>query len=275
MTGRSLHDALLRALTSARLRQRLAAGDDDAVPAEEAGILRAADGDRLARLARFMGRHFYRERIVRLFAASRALARARRIDPLRVLESPAFAALLDRAELGSAVTADGVARLVEADLGGALAALPYAADLIAYEGAFFRAEAGPRRWRETADGADGHPIRSVHARVCVFAWDVTGLVAAVRRGDATLPDPPPLATRLLVSLSPSGRVTTLRCPEPVERLLSALDGTRSPAEAAAAAGVAEADATRVLRQLVDVGAVEWRVPGATSPRSSSRSSGTE
>ena len=135
MTGRSLHDALLRALTSARLRMRLAAGDDDALPAEEAGVLRAADAERLLRLARFMGRHFYRERIVRLFAASRALARARRLDPLRILEGTAFAAILDGAELGSAATADGVARLVEAELGGVLAALPYAADLIE-KGAF-------------------------------------------------------------------------------------------------------------------------------------------
>ena len=113
-------------------------------------MLGAADADRLARLARFMGRHFYRERIVRLFAASRLLARARGADPLRLLDGPAFAAVLDAAELGSAATAEQVASLVEGDLRDVLRAVPYGADLIAYEGALFRAEAGPRRWRGPA-----------------------------------------------------------------------------------------------------------------------------
>ncbi|MBI4011999.1 MAG: hypothetical protein HY359_06825, partial [Candidatus Rokubacteria bacterium] len=87
MTGRTLHDALLRVLTSADRRRRLRAGESaPGVGPEEAAVLRAADGDRLLRLARFMGRHFYRERIVRLFAASRVLARRRGADPLAVIE---------------------------------------------------------------------------------------------------------------------------------------------------------------------------------------------
>jgi hypothetical protein len=267
MTGRSLHDALLRALTSAELRRRLASGDTTATGVlgePEAAVLGAVDADRLARLARFMGRHFYRERIVRLFAASRMLARARGADPLRLLAGPAFAAILDRSEIGSAATAEQVAGLVEGDLRDVLRSLPYGADLIAYEGALFRVEAGPRRWRGAARGdAPGPPVRSPHARLCTVEWDVIGLVAAVRRGDATLPEPVQGQVRLLLALEPGGRVTTVRCPDTLARLLAALDGVRSVAEAAAVAGVAEADAARALGQLVGLGAVEW-APGAAA-----------
>ncbi len=260
MTGRSVHDALLHALTSAELRHRLARPDGrvpEGVPgAAEAAILRAADPARLTRLARFMARHFYRERIVRLFAGSRALARRGGVDPLAVLDAPAFDALLAEAELGSTETAERVAGMVEGVLAAPLAAWAYGRDVVAYEGTLFRAEAGPRRWRED-NAAGGVPMRSAHARVCALDWDVTALVAAVRRGDGTLPEPTRTPTRLLVALGPSGRVTTLRCPDALERLFAALDGVRSVAEAAAAAGVAEGDARRVLHQLAEVGAVDW------------------
>jgi hypothetical protein len=261
VSGRSVHDALLRALTSADLRRRLHAGEAEPLGAAEATVLRAADGERLARLARFMGRHFYRERIVRLFAGSRVLARRRGQDPLRVIDTPAFDALLEGAEVGSAETAERVAALVETALAAALGEVAYGRDLVAYEGALFRAEAGPRRWTATGDGAGEVPARSAHARVCALDWDVSGLVAAVRRGEASLPEPACAPTRLLIAMAPGGRVTTVRCPETVERLLSALDGARSTAEAAAVAGVTEADAGRLLGQLTEVGAVEWRERG--------------
>jgi len=261
MTGRAVHDALLRALTSADLRRRLHNGGGGPLGADEAAVLRAADSERLARLARFMGRHFYRERIVRIFAASRVLARRHGVDPLGVIDAPAFDALLDAAEVGSAETAERVAGLVETVLAAALDGVTYGRDLVAYEGALFRAEAGPRRWHATGDGTGVMPARSADARICALDWDVTGLVAAVRRGDASLPEPARAPTRLLIALAPGGRVTTVRCPEAVERLLGALDGLRSATEAAAVAGVADADAARLLDQLAEVGAVEWRARG--------------
>jgi hypothetical protein len=259
MTGRSVHDGLLRALTSAHLRRQLAAADPRAAAAlgaEEAAVLRAADPLRLARLARFMARHFYRERIVRLFAASRLLARGQGVEALAVLDTPAFGALLDEAEVGSSETAERVAGMVEAALAPPLAGLDHGRDLLRYEGMLFRAEAGPRRWRES--GPDGGvPVRSSHARLVALEWDVTPLVAAVRRGDPALPAVMRGPTRLLVTLGPSGRVTALRCPEPLERLLGALDGVRSVREAAASAGVGEAEARQALDRLAEVGAVEW------------------
>jgi hypothetical protein len=101
------------------------------------------------------------------------------------------------------------------------------------------------------------PVRAPSARLVALAWDVTALVAGARRGDDTLPAPPAARARLLVALSPDGRVTTARCGEPLERLLEALDGTRTPAAAAARAGLAAAEAGPVLRQLTEIGAVEW------------------
>ena len=264
MTGRSLHDALLRALTSAELRGRLGDGAPG-IPLgpEETETLRRADPDRLRRLARFMGRHFYRERIVRLFAASRRLARERGRDPLALLETPAFGALLEAAEVGSAGSAERVASLAEADLRETLGELAHARDLVAYEGALFRVEAGPRRWRDSA--REGYaPARAPSARIIVLEWDVTGLVAAARRGDTVLPVPTRNPTRLLITLTPDGRVTTVRSSDALEGLLDALDGHRAPAEVAARVGVAEADAARLLRELTDVGGVVW------PPRSDSK-----
>ena len=276
MTGRRLHDALLRALTSAELRRGLEAPEADdrlavILGAEEAEVLRRADGERLRRLARFLGRHFYRERIVRLFAASRALARARGSDPLELLATPAFDALLESAEVGSAATAEQVAVVVEGWILETLGGLPFTADLVQYEGALFRAEAGPRRWGDGGGPTEGIPVRAVGTRVVSLDWDVIALVTAVRCGEIPLPVPTRAATRLLVALSADGRVSTLRCPEAVLRLLDALDGTRSAEAVARELGLSESEAGPALRQLAAVGAVTW---GATSSRASLRSSGS-
>jgi hypothetical protein len=266
MTGRELHDALLRVLTDGDLRGRLLAGDPtvvDPLGDEATAILRRADRERLTRLARFMGRHFYRERIVRLFRYSRALALARGRDPLVVLDSPSFSAALDSAVLGSRETADAVARLVEARLLPDLSDCPFGRDLAGYEGAMFRVEAGPRRWHGSPADRDGLPRRSPNARLIEMEWNLIPLMAALRSGAPSPPEPPREPTRLLIALSPEGRVSTVRCPDPVKRLLDALDGRRTPAEIASTAGMSEADARRLLEQLAGIGALDWQPsPGA-------------
>ncbi|MBI3079387.1 MAG: hypothetical protein HYY85_20750 [Deltaproteobacteria bacterium] len=261
MTGRSLHDALLRVLTDGELRRRVMEGDPGAARAlgvEEAATLRRADSERLQRMARFMARHFYRERIVRLFRYSRALLAPAGHDPLDVMESAAFSAVLDFAVLGSPASADAAANLVEQRVLTDLADRPYGRDLVGYEGTMFRVEAGPRRWQAAAGARQGLPVRSAYARIIELAWDLTPLLAALRRGDPSPAEPPREPTRLLVALSPRGRVTAVRCPAGVSRLLDALDGRRAAAEAAAAAGMDEGDTTALLGQLTDLGAVEWR-----------------
>jgi hypothetical protein len=260
VTGRRLHDALLRVLTSGELRARLAAGDLVAlaprVGPAEAAILGASDPARLRGLARFLGRHFYRERIVRLFAASRRLAREAGTDPLRVLESPAFGTLLDHAELGSAETADAVASLVERELAGPLGGRAWGTAVSAYEGALFRVEAGPRRWRPAPAGPAA--VRAPTARILALDWDVPPLVVAVRRGAATLPEPAPAPVRLLLALAPDGRVSAARCPDGLAALLAALDAPCTPAELAVRLNAGEAAIRGTLARLARMGAVDWQ-----------------
>jgi len=260
MTGRSLHDALLMVLTDGELRRRLLDGDStvgDALGNEEADTLKRADPERLGRLARFMARHFYRERIVRLFRWSRTLSLAAGRNPLAVLESAAFRSVVDSAVLGSPASAETVAQLVETRLLADLADRRYGAALVSYEGTMFRVEAGPRNWREPS-ARDGTPARSAQARIIELDWNLAPLIAALRAGNPLPPEPLREPTRLLVVLSPGGRVTSVRCPDPILRLLDALDGVRSPAEAARAAGLREADAGNLLQKLTEIGAVEWR-----------------
>ncbi len=261
MTGRSLHDALLRVLTDGQLRRGLLKGDPavaGALADEEADTLKRADPERLRRLARFMARHFYRERIVRLFRYSRALSAAGGRDPLAILESTAFSAVLEDAVLGSPATADAVARLVEARLLADLTDRPFGAALVGYEGTMFRVEAGPRRWHATPHPQDGVPVRSPHARIIELDWNLTPLIAALRAGASSPPQPVREPTRLLVALSPRGRVTSVRCPEAVSRLLDALDARTRLPEVARAAGLGEPEATALVAKLTEIGAVEWQ-----------------
>jgi hypothetical protein len=264
VTGRTLHDALLGVLTSGALRARAAAGDVAAlgvrVGAAEAAVLCTTDPARLRGLARFLGRHFYRERIVRLFAAGRRLARDAGQDPLRALDSAHFAALLDEAELGSGASADRVAALVEGELSGVLAGRPWGPALLAYEGTLFRVEAGPRRWR--ARPRSGAAVRAATARLLTQDWDVTPLVAAVRRNVRALPEPSAGPVRLLVALGPDGRVTAARCADGVARLLAALDVPRTAAELAVRLEAPEAQVAGAVTRLAALGAVEWCEPGA-------------
>lgn len=260
MKGRSLHDALLRALTDAELRRRLTEGGSTVTAelgSQEAETLKRADPERLRRLARFMARHFYRERIVRLFRYSRALCLTRGRDPLVLLDSAEFGSVLDSAILGSPATAEAVAELVEARLLADLDDRPYASALVRYEGTLFRVEAGPRRWHAPATSGDGISVRSPHARIIDLDWNLTPLITALRAGASSLPEPVREPTRLLVALSPRGRVTSVRCPDPILRLLDALDGRRGVAEAASVAGLSEAEAAKLVERLAEIGAVEW------------------
>jgi len=260
MTGRSLHDALLRVLTDGGLRQRLLRDDPrvaGVLGADEAGVLARSDRERLQRMARFMARHFYRERIVRLFRYGRALARRAGRDPLELLGSAAFGNLLDSMVLGSEASADSVARLVEGELLEMLS-VPFGRDLVRYEGTLFRVEAGPRLWSGGDGRQNGFPMRSARTRILELEWDVTALFPALRRGDPAPALPARQPTRLLVALSPQGRVNSVRCPDPLVRFLEALDGRHDAAQAAGAAGLREGDVGRLLEQLTDLGAVEWR-----------------
>ncbi len=268
MTGRSLHDALLRALCEAPLRRALSEDPVKAAAAlgsEEASALTRADRTRLTRLARFMARHFYRERLVRLFRHTRAVLRRAGKDPLDVLDDPAFREILDAATLGDEDSAERVAVKIEercrADAGAAGGAIPpYFEDLIRYEGTLFRVEAGPRRWRDRPSGEPAEagavaPRLSPWARVFEMEHDLPPVLDAIEDASRPLPDAARKRVRLIASLDPQGTVHVVRCPEGVARLLGHLDGRRALAEAAAASGLQIEQAEGVAKQLRDIGAL--------------------
>lgn len=273
VTARSLHDALLHVLTDGSKRERLLGGDpslSDVVGADEAKTLRRADTKRLRGLARFMARHFYRERIVRLYRGSRALSLLKGRDPLGVLDTAQADPVLDAAVLGSPATADVVAALVETDLVEPLADRPWGSAVVCYEGATFRVAAGPRARRIDVAGQprelDGRvPVRSPQARIVTLDWNVLPLLATLRIATTPLPEPAREPTPLLVAQSPQGRVTTVRCPEAVSRFLEALNGERGLEDAAATAGLEQEKARGLVAKLTEIGAVEWRVDTPRRP----------
>jgi Protein of unknown function (DUF692) len=73
-----------------------------------------------------------------------------------------------------------------------------------------------------------------------------------------LPDPRSEPIRLLVTLAPDGRVTTVRASEALERVLTALEAPQTAAALARALGTDEAACGRALQQLAAIGAVAWR-----------------
>lgn len=264
MNGRTLHDSLLRVLTDAGLRRAVLHGEGGGfggIGVEEAAVLRGSDPERIERMARFMARHFYRERVVRLFATTRALAPRTGRDPLAALQTPAFQKAIEGAVLGSPETAGTVAALVEVALlldgseppGG----FPFWRDLVRYEGSLFRVEAAPRSWRGEREGppANAPPIRSPSCRVLELEWDLPAMLPLLQRGGTDLPSPSRAPTRLLVSCSPRGRVSVVRLPDSLLRLLEALDGKQTARALAAALGAEEAGVARTLSQLRDLGAV--------------------
>lgn len=255
MTGRSAHDALLRVLVDARLRREIPAA---ALGAEEAAVLVRADRGRLERLARFMARHFYRERLVRLFSRSCALARRAGRRPLAQVDAPEFLSLLDGAVLGSEASADAVASRIEEWFLANGPAAPWWPDLVRFEGAFFRAEATPRVWGGEAPSGRA-PRRSPTARVLNVGFDLPALLARLDRLTPSDPLPAevePKPTRLLLATTPRGVVRVIRMNEGIERLLAAVDGERDAGGIAEACGMTREAAEAALKTLADVGAVE-------------------
>ena len=259
MTGRTAHDALLRVLVDARLRRGLPPAE---LGAEEAAVLARADPDRVRRLARFMARHFYRERLVRLFSHCCAIARRRGARPVSQVDAPEFRALLDEAVLGSPESADAVASRFERWFLDAVSDGPaWWPDLVRYEGAFFRAEAARRVWTEPggAKAPPGPPRRSPSARVVDFGFDLPALLAHLDRlapGDPLPVDAGPNPTRLLIATSGRGVVHVVRLNPSVDRFLSAIDGERDAAAIAEICGMTRDAAEAAVRKLRDVGAVE-------------------
>ncbi len=254
MTSRDLHDMILRALCDAPFR--LSLWDRNSVAEVPSEWLRKVDRAGMERFARFLTRHYYRERIVHFFKYSRALGPFSGRRPEDALKSEAYKSLSSRAVIGSHQTAIEMAELLKShlleDSGEILKIIPYWQDLIQYECTFFLADAPyePNRRSE-------FPIRSKGARVVNLAWDIPSILPAILKPLEAIPMPAHAATRLLIARSRHGRVSVVRAPEVIARLLDTMDGSHDLASLASRVGVSEPEAEKVVRQLVELGAVDW------------------
>jgi hypothetical protein len=259
MTGRSLHDALLTVLSDGPLRARLLTGDTSAsvvLGREEGVVLRRVSSERLCRMARFLARHYYRERIVRLFRHVRTLAAHTGRDPLAVLDTPAGLASLDQSVLGTPATAERLVSLIEDSLIGNDAAItraiPYWRDLVRYHATMFRVEAGTPH---SAGSQGGTPRRTPSTRILELDWDIPGVIADLRKGAPPVPIANPTPTCLLVARARHGRVTAVRCSQDIRVLVEAADGQRSVDQLALMSGLSVQETEGLLRQLEEIGAI--------------------
>jgi hypothetical protein len=259
MTGRSLHDTLLRVLSHGPLRAQLLDMDEAAttVISDEWRILRRVPEDRLRNMARFLARHYYGERIARLFRHVRRLAHQTGRDPLSVLDSPKARIVLDHAVLGSSDTAEEMASLLETFLLENAAdiqkQLPYWQDLVRYQATMFRLEA-----RKVKERATDRPCRSASATIVKFEWDIPAILANLlssNDGQLTTVHSPSI---LLIASSADRQVISLRCTPNAQRLFEATDGTRTVEELGLAAECSVQQTEQVLEQMRKIGAIQWK-----------------
>jgi hypothetical protein len=257
MTGRSVHDLLLRILSDGALRARLFEGRScpDGMPVQEWTVLARLSSDRLRRMSQFLARHYYRERIVRLFRHVQTLAPHTGRDPLTILQTPEAQAVMETACLGSSVSAERLLTLIEEFLlthdEPILMHIPYWRDLVRYHAAMFRCDAGGSTQNSR------HPRRADGARIVDLTWDLPAVFVQLRNGPTVPPHADPQPTRLLIARSTRGQVTAVRSRNDIERLLHFADGTRDTQQLSHLVGLSIQHTEHVLQQLMELGAIGW------------------
>jgi len=260
MTGRSLHDTLLRVLRDSAFREQVLDQCDDAAACAhhpEWHVIRRASKDDLTNMARFLARHYYTERIVRLFRHIRRLSPRTGRDPRHVLESPRAQVILDHAVVGSRQTAENLMSCIEEYLLENDSAIrlqfPYWRDLVHYQVTMFRLEA----CRE--DQRPVHlPCRSASARIAEFEWDLPAIIAALHSSQELLIEDKKVASKLLISACADQQVITHRCSSSVQLLFEAADGTKTVEQLRQHAGLSKQHTEEMLGQMKAIGAIQWK-----------------
>jgi hypothetical protein len=259
MTGRFLHDTLLRVLSHGPLRAQLFDTQNEAlaISSDEWRILRRVPREQLCNMARFLARHYYAERIIRLFRHIRRLAAQTGRDPLLILNTPQACTELDRAVLGSPDTADVMLSLIETfllkDAAEIQKQFPYWHDLVRYQAKMFGLEA-----RRAEGSATCFPCRSPSGSIVQFEWDLPTILAdlaAINDQEAGSLHCPSL---ILMASSADKHVTSLRCPPNVQRLFEAADGTRTVEELGIVADFSVRQTEQILRHMTRIGAIQWK-----------------
>ncbi|MDQ6732516.1 MAG: hypothetical protein M3Z35_00130, partial [Nitrospirota bacterium] len=206
---------------------------------------------------------YYGERIARLFRHVRRLAHQTGRDPLSVLNIPHARTVLDHAVLGSSDTAEEMVSLLETflleDAADIQKRFPYWRDLVRYQATMFRLEAHKANGRAT-----DRPCRSASGNIVQFEWDIPAILANLSLNDRQ-PAASHCPSTLLIASSADRHVTSLRCTSNVQRLFEAADGTRTVEELGLAADCSVQQTEQVLRQMKDIGAIQWN-DGITTGR---------
>ncbi len=253
MNSRDAQDVVLRLLADGPFRAAAIETPAALVP-DVAGVVSKLDLAGLDRFGRFLCRHYYRERVVHYFKYSRSLASLTQRPPEAALKTPEFTALMPRLILGDRASAGAVLELLERflsrDADSIRAAVPFWDDLVAYQGAFFLADAmppppEPRRF----------PARAPTTAILELGWDLPSVLQALLRPFHELPTPARRPTRLLFARSPHGEVTVLRCADALKNLLDSLTGDEKPEQVAARLGLDAASFEKTFRQLEQLGVV--------------------
>ena len=251
MNSRATQDVILRLLADGSFRAAAAGGVKDP---ELARVLARVDLAGLDRFARFLCRHYYRERAVHYFKYSRALVPLTGRTPEAVVKTAEFTALIPQLVLGDRGSAEKALELLQrhllADADSIRARIPYWDDLITYQSAFFLSDALPPP-RE----ARPFPARAQTATILELSWDLPAILPQLLRPFRDLPMPARVPTRLVFARSPRGEVTVLRCTDALKNLLESLTGDEDPAQVGARLGLDAQSFAETLRRLEELGAL--------------------
>jgi hypothetical protein len=256
MNSRETQDVILRLLADGPLRAGALSGAPETPPEVRATLART-DAAALDRFGRFLTRHYYRERVVHYFKYSRALAPLTGRAPEAALKTAEFRALVPALVLGERASAERVAALLRRHLTGDAEAVrekvPYWDDLVAYQEAFFLADA-----LAPEPAATPFPARARAAALLDLSWDLPAVLPLLLHPFGELPAARWAPTRLLFARSPIGEVTALRCTDALKELLDRLTGQTDPSEVAAQMGIDQALFEKTLHRLEQLGAVVAR-----------------
>jgi len=207
-------------------------------------------------MARFLAQHYYGERIARLFRHIRRLTPQTGRDPLSVPDSPKGRIVLDQAVLGSSVTAEELASLLETflleDADGIQKRFPYWRDLVRYQATMFRLEA-----RQVKERTTERPCRSASANIVKFEWDIPAILANLQSSNDRQPTVAHDPSILLIASSADRQVISLRCTPHAQRLFEAADGTRTIEELGLTADCSVRQTEQMLEQMKKFGAIQW------------------
>jgi len=237
LSDRELQDRLIDYLTDANLRCSGPSPD----------FLNETQADRAQRFSRFLARRYYRDRLYRGFHYSKDVLKSES-GPAEIVESPQFDAILAGCVLGSLVTAKAVGNLVLSVL-RSLRSDEWWSELLEYEFAFFLQLATLEVPR-----AAGLSQLCPSTIVREFQFRIPDVLRHLKSGDTPVTDVRG-STVLLFSRTPHGKIYVVELDVTAAAVVRGVDGKRTNAEIAGAAGIALEEATRILAELSSINAI--------------------